>query len=143
MHFDKPIVGYKDVEKIHEKYNVVKEFFPEFDDRKNYFLAACSYFCDDDNFNYDFARKLCPYGGLIGIDNSRLDKSLKRFKILRLHAILHDAGGFVYDTYNEGPGYSYMLPCKLNSCLNGHISGIMFCLYMKCFRPNIYHLLKC
>ena len=51
MHFDKPIVGYKDVEKIHEKYNVVKEFFPEFDDWKNYFLAACSYFCDDDNFN--------------------------------------------------------------------------------------------
>ena len=43
--------------------------------------------------NYDVAIKLRPCGGLIGKDNS-LDKYLNDSKILRMHAILHDATGF-------------------------------------------------
>ena len=41
-------------------------------------------------------RKLKAYAGIIGIDNSSLDKYLKISKSLRLHAILDDAGGFIY-----------------------------------------------
>ena len=46
-------------------------------------------------FEFDIALKLRPYGGIIGMDNSSVDKYLKISKVLRLHAILHDAGGFV------------------------------------------------
>ena len=82
--------------------------------------------------------KLRPYGGIIGIDNSSVDKYLKISKVLRLHAILHDAGGFIYERYS-----SYMLPWKSSNCFSGHLSGILFCLYIKVFHPSIFHLLEC
>ena len=59
--------------------------------------------------------KLRPYGGLIGIDNSSLDKYFKSYKILRLHAFLHDASGFVFEYSEKGPGYSYVLPCPVTN----------------------------
>ena len=74
--------------------------------------------------NYDVAIKLRAYGGLIGIDDSSFDKYSKDSKILRLHAILHDAAGFVDEVYNTGPTYCYMLPWKCNSRLIGRLSGI-------------------
>ena len=44
--------------------------------------------------------------GLIGIDNSTLDKYFKSNKILRSHAILHDAFGFLFEHSEKVPGYS-------------------------------------
>ena len=55
--------------------------------RLNYFLAASVYFSELDSINHDIALFLRLYGGLIGIDNSSLDKYLKVPKSLRLCAI--------------------------------------------------------
>ena len=88
--------------------------------RLNYFLAENEYFSELDCFNQYIALKLRPYGGLIGIDNSSLDKFLRVTKILRLHAILHDSGGFMYEIYNQGHTYC-MLPWKNSNCFSGHL----------------------
>ena len=58
----------------------LKQTYPDNSNRCNYFLAACSlFFVSSDNLNYDFLIKLRSYGGLIGIDNSSLDKYLKLY----------------------------------------------------------------
>ena len=84
-----------DLERIHEVnkkkkkkniHNTVKDFL--------YFSATCLYL--DPALDLEITLKLRPYGGLIGIDNSSLDVYFKKFKVLRLHAILHDACGFVH-----------------------------------------------
>ena len=131
MHLDKPIVCRYCLKNIHEKYLLLTTKFPNNSVGLNYFLAAKDYFSQKENFDYDNALKLRPYGWLIGIDNSSLDPYLNDSKILRLLAILHDAGGFIHELYTEGPGYSYMLHWKLNSCFTGHLTGIPFCLYIK------------
>ena len=92
MHFNHPTVASKDLPIIHKNYLTVAQKFPQNSIRLNYFLSACEFFNDQENFDHDIALKLRPYGGLIGIDNSSLDHQLKSFKVLRLHAVLHDAG---------------------------------------------------
>ena len=47
-----------------------------------YFLATCLHL--DPNIDLEMALKLRLYAGIIGIDNSSLDKSFKSFKLLRL-----------------------------------------------------------
>ena len=47
--------------------------------------------------------ELRPYGGLICIDNSFLDRHSKDSIILQLHAIFHDAAGFIHEFNQEGP----------------------------------------
>ena len=143
MRFDQPVFSRNCLKNIHDKYISISTSYPEKSVRFNYFLAASEFFSELDSFDHDIALKLRSYGGLIGIDNSSLDKYLKVSKILRLHAILHDAGGFRYEMYNQGPGYSYMLPWKSSTCFRGHLSGILFCLYIKIFHPSIFHLLEC
>ena len=76
-----------------------------------YFLET--FFHLDPNIELNNALKLGPYGGIIGIDSWSLVKYFKSFKILRLHAILHDAAGFVHEFGEKGPGYSYVLPCPV------------------------------
>lgn len=127
--------------KIHEIYCEIQKHQPYYSKRKCYFLAACLFF--DPHIDIDVAVKLRPYGGLIGIDNSRLDKYLKGSKVLRLHAVIHDAAGFVWDHSKSGPGYAYAASCPINSPLVGHITGIMFCLYYKILRPADFRLLEC
>ena len=78
---------------IHEIYEQIKVDYPDFSERFVYFLAACLYL--DPDINLETVLKLRPYGGLISIDNSSLDSYLKSYKLHRLHAILHDASGFI------------------------------------------------
>ena len=94
-----------DMEIIHEIYLTVKKTYPENSFSQNYFLAACSLFTfsGENDLNYDVGKKLKPYGGLIGIDDSSLDKYLNDTKIQSMHAILHDAAGIVDEDYNTGP----------------------------------------
>ena len=143
MRFDQPVLCRKCLKNIHDKHLSISTSYSEKSVRFNYFLAASEYFNELDSFDHDFALKLRLYGGLIGIDNSSLDKYLKVSKILGLHANLHDAGGFIYEIYKQGPGYSYMLPWKSSNCFSGHLSGILFCLYIKIFHPSIFHLMEC
>ena len=93
MKLEKRTVTSTDLEIIHEIFITLKKTYPENDNRRNYFLAACSlfFFSTINDINYDVAIKLRPYGGLIGIENSSLDKYLSDSKILRMQAILHDA----------------------------------------------------
>ena len=99
-------------------------------------MATCQYL--DPDLDLDIAMKMRPYGGLIGIDNSSLDKYFKSYKILRLHAILHDASGFVFEYSEKGPGYLYILPCPLANEYLGHVTGPAFCLYAKTFKSNLF-----
>lgn len=108
--------------------------------RKNYFLAACMYhtgYKEVDIINQD-----CPYGGQIGIGNSNplLEQILSVSKVFRLHAVLHDASGYVRRVYDVGPGYIYALghSQKINSCFLGHLSGLAYCVFLKIVYPKIF-----
>ena len=97
----------------------------------------------DPNIDLNIALKLRPYGGIIGIDNSSLDKYFKFFKILRLHAILHEPSGFVREFSEKGPGYSYVLRCPVKNEYLGHVTGLAFRLYVKTFKGRLFSMLEC
>ena len=131
----------ENVKKIIEAYPEFKDAFPDNTPRKNYFLTACREF--DPNCDIEFINTHSPFGGLIGVDNSYLDPLLKKSKILRVHAFLHDAAGMVKLTTGNGPGYSYVVPFPFNLCFVGHVFGISYCVYIKLIHPNLFHSLKC
>ena len=138
-------ISARDVVLLHNKYLVEIKDHVELrnkNKRQLYFLAACSIF--DNSIDPCVALKLRPHGGLIGIDDSSLDSFLKFSKVFRLHAILHDAAGFVKEHSGKGPGYFYFANCcGLSSCYIGHISGLFFCLYIKFFKPLSFKQLEC
>ena len=103
--------------------------------RKLYFLATCLSLKADVDIHQ--LNDLCPYGGLIGVGNSQLEKIFGGSKILRMHAMIHDACGFMKFNYGEGPGYCYMIPNApdwMNKCVLGHVTGVLYCLYLKTFQ---------
>ena len=107
--------------------------------RKLFFLATCKTIYED--CNIDEIDRLCPFGGIIGIGDSHLEQILGGFKLFRLHAMIHDACGFIRSNYQKGPGYAYLfpqLPDWLNCCLLGHVTGILYCIYLKFFQSVVY-----
>lgn len=130
-----------DLPKLIRYYNYTSATFPTNTVRKNYFLAACLLLdkhCDVFETNLD-----CPFGGTIGIGNSKLHGVLKYLKIFRLHAIFHDAAGFMKREHGIGPGYCYMFSkCPINSCYLGHVTGIFYCVYLKFF-SSFYFFVQC
>ena len=64
-----------DLKLIHEIYKELKKDYFQYGERSLYFLATCQYL--DPDLDLDIAMKMRPYGGLIGIDNSSLDKYFK------------------------------------------------------------------
>ena len=54
-------------------------------------------------------------------------------KHFRLHAILHDAIGYVKSTTYKGPGFCYVLPRIPGSCFLAYVTGFFFCLKAKNF----------
>ena len=109
--------------------------------RKNLFLSVCH--CLDPKISLREMNELYPHGGLIGYADSYLDSVLRYSKVFRLHAILHDAAGAVYTEKRKGRGYCYMIGRGPNSCLFGHITGLLFCLYLKFFFPSIFNRFNC
>ena len=104
--------------------------------RKNLFLSAC--FCwDSELFLREMDQKF-KFGGLVGYGISWLDSVFCYSKVFRLHAILHDAAGAVRSHSGIGSGYCYMIGRGPNSCLLGHVTGLLFCLYIKLFLPSIF-----
>ena len=79
------------------------------------------------------------FGGLIGCGKSCLDSVFRCSEIFRLHAILHDAAGAVRSYNGKGAGYCYMIGRGPNSCLLCHVTGLLFCLYVKIFLPSIFN----
>ena len=105
--------------------------------RKNLFLSAC--FCCDSGITLREMDQKLKFGGLIDYGNSYLDSVFRYSKVFRLHAILHDAAGAVRSHTGKGPGYCYMIGRGPNSCLLGHVAGLIFCLYVKIFLPSIFN----
>ena len=140
MYCQSPIFNLSDLVKIQEIYENIVIEYPAISTRRRHILATCQYFSSEcEEFDINIPLKLRPYCGLIGIDDSSLDSYLHDFKILRLHAVIPDAAGYMYENFQRGPGYSYMLPCRFKSCFAGHASGIAFFVYIKLFQSKIYH----
>ena len=79
------------------------------------------------------------FGGLIGYGSSYLDSVFRYSKVLRLHAILQDAAGAFRSHTGKGRGYCYMIGRGPNSCLLGHVTGLLLCRYVKLFLPCIFN----
>ena len=100
--------------------------------RKNLFLSACFYW--DSRLSLREMDQKYIFGGTIGYGNSYLELLFRQFKLFRLHTILHDAAGAVRAYSGKGPSYCYMIGRGLNSCLLGHVTGLLFCFYLKIFQ---------
>ena len=72
-----------------------------------------------------------------------MDYFFANFKLFRLHAILHNSAGSVKSTTQKGPGYCYVAPSFPSSCFLGHVTGLLFCLYVKIFASKVYSLFDC
>ena len=75
--------------------------------RENIFIKAC--FCWDSTLSLRELDQKLKFGVTIGYEDSDLDFYFRHFKVFRLHAILHDAGGAVRAHSGKGPGYCYMM----------------------------------
>ena len=105
--------------------------------RKNLFLSA--FFCCDSRLSLREMDQKFKFGGLIGYGNTCFDSVFHYSKLFRLHAILHDASGAVRSRSGKGPGYCYMIGQGPNSCFLGHVTELLFCLYVKIFLPPIFN----
>ena len=105
--------------------------------RKNLFLSACS--CWDSGLSLSEMDQKFKFGGFIGYGNSCLESAFPYSKAFRLHAILHDAAGAVRAHSGKGPGYCNMIGRSPKYCLLGHVTGLLFCLYVKPFLPSIFN----
>ena len=105
--------------------------------RENLFLSAG--FCWDSGLSLQEMDQKFKFGGLIGCANSHLDSLFRYSKVFRLHAILHDAAGAVRAHSGKGRGYCYMIGRSPNFCFLGHVTGLLFCLYVKIFLPSIFN----
>ena len=106
---------------------------------KNLFLSAC--FCWDSKLSLRKMDQKLKFGGTIGYGHSSLDSVFCYSNVFRLHAILLDAAGAVRSHSSKGPGYCYMIGRGPNSCLLGHVTGILFCLYSKILLLSIFNLI--
>ena len=109
--------------------------------RKNLFLSVCH--CLDPKISLREMNDFCPHGGLIGYGDSYLVSVLRYSKVFRLHAFLHDAVGAVYTEKRKGPGYCYIIGRGPNWCLFGHITRLLFYLYLNFFVPSIFNPFNC
>ena len=79
------------------------------------------------------------FGGTIGYGNPYLEFPFRHFKVFRLNAILHDAAGAVWAHSSKAFGYFDIIGRGPTSCLLGHVTGLLFCLYVKVFLPSIFN----
>ena len=135
-------IGIEDIKLIHEKSLSLRRnlTFSHISHRQLYFVAACALL--DPEVDGEIALKFRPYGGILGAKISRLDALLKNSKVLRLHAALYEAAGFVKDCRNKGPGYVYAFRYS-PKYLFEHLTGILFELSVKIFHSQLFRELEC
>ena len=137
------MIKFIDIQELEHNFNLMNWMFSKNSRRKNAFLAVC--YCLNNEVDIEEINELVPFGGLIGPGNSGLDAWFKHFKIFRLHAIFHDAFGFMRSNFSIGPGYVYALtekPIFANSMLLGHLTGLSYWCYQSFFHKNEYNRLK-
>ena len=81
------------------------------------------------------------FSGTIGYGDSYLDSVFRYSKVFRLYAILHDAAAAVGLQTGKGLGYCYMIGLGPKCCLLGHVTGLLFCLYVEIFLPSVFNLI--
>ena len=105
--------------------------------RENLFLSTC--FCWNSGLSLRQMDQNFKFGGIIGYGISYLDSVFRYSKVFRQHTILHDAAGAVRTHSGKGTGYCYIIGRGPISCFLGHVTGLLFCLYVKIFRPSIFN----
>ena len=105
--------------------------------RKNLFLSAC--FCWDSRLSLREIDQKFKFGGTIGYRDSYLESLFRPYKVFRLHATLHYAAGAVRAHSGKRAGCCYMIGRGPNSYLLGHVTGLVFCLYVKLFLPSFFN----
>ena len=105
--------------------------------RKNLFLCAC--FCWDSRLSLREMDQKFDFGGTIGYSDSYWEFLSRLFKVFRLHAILYDAAGAVRAHTGKSPGHCCMIARGPESCLLGHVTGLLFCLHVKLFLLSIFN----
>ena len=134
------VLNKTDLLEIVRCYPYIDEYFKNNTARKNLFLATCYQL--GAVFEMEDISDECPYGGIIGMGNLCLEGYLGRYKLFRLHAALHDAAGYMKQRFKVGPGYVYAIPFPGNNCLLGHLTGLLFCVYIKAALPSVYASLQ-
>ena len=122
---------------ICENFVAVNYCFPKNSTTKNAFLAVCRYI--DEHVDLKAVNVNAPSGGKIGPGDSNLDAFFRFSKIMRLHAIFHDAHGYMRTFENVGPGYVYTMTKTQkfqNSMFLGHFSGIAYWTFVKIFHRD-------
>ena len=99
--------------------------------RKN--LLSSTYLCWDSGLLLREMVQNFKLGGTIGYGDSYLEFLFRHFKVFGLRVIVHDAAGAFRTHSGEGPRYSYMIRRRPNSCLLGHVTGLLICLDVKSF----------
>ena len=94
--------------------------------RKNLFLVAC--FCGDSKLSSREIDQKLKLGGTLGYGDSYLEFSFHHFERFRLHELPRDAAGAVQAHSGNGPGFCYKIGRRPNSCLLGHVTGLLYCL---------------
>ena len=74
-----------------------------------------------------------------GYGDPYLEFLFRQFKVFRLHVILHGAAGAMGAHSGKGPGYCYMIGRGPIPCLLGHVTALLFCLYVKLILPSIFN----
>ena len=105
--------------------------------RKFLFLSAC--FCWHSRLTLREMDQKIKFGEISDNGASYLEFLFHLFKVFRLHVTLHDAAGAVREPNGKGPGYCYLIGQRTNSCLLGHVSGLLFGLYVKLSLPSLFN----
>ena len=105
--------------------------------RKNFFLSAC--YCSDKSISVREVDQKFLIGGKISYGDSYSDSVFCYSKVFRLYVLLHDAAGAVRSQTGKGPGYCYTIGRRPNSCLLGHVTKLVFCLYVELFLASIFN----
>ena len=117
-----------DVQQLKDNFDQVNYLFPRNPESKNASLAVC--YCLDKNVNLHDINDCAPYVGLIGPGKTYMDRCLNFFKHYRMHAVLHDAFGFMKNNFDLGPASVYAVtekPLFVNNMLLGDLSGLAYC----------------
>ena len=122
---------------IFRLYQGFKKSFEDNSVRKTQSLSAC--FRWDSRLSLREMNQKVKFGRTIGYGDSYLEFLFRHFKLFRLHVILHEAAGAVRAHSGKGPGYWYMIGRGPNSCLLCHVTGLLFCLFVKIFLPSNYN----
>ena len=122
---------------VFRSYPGLKMSFEHNSVRRNLFVTTC--FCWDSSLPLCEVDQKLKFGGFNGYGNSYLNSVFRYSKVFRVHAKLHDAAGAVRSHTGKGPGYCYLIGRGPNFCLLGHVTGLIFCLYVKIFLPSIFN----